>query len=191
MIKYGSGVSVIEGENMLFIRRERTIPVPRVYAVCTSTKTVLDKHNNNNNKEVPYNYIIMEHVDGNTLESEWESLTAQQNEQISTQLSGHVNQLRSIPSPGYYGSIGKRGLLDCVFWTGNDATEPLGGPFATEQAFNEAMRKKYIYNGVRSKSKALWSSISCYLPRPCSRLHAWRFSTQEHHCQKNTSRAFC
>src|SRR3982751_5169903 len=32
MIKYGPGVNVIEGENMLFISRETTVLVPRVYA---------------------------------------------------------------------------------------------------------------------------------------------------------------
>lgn len=33
MIKYDPGVSVIEGESMLFVSRETSIPVPRVYVI--------------------------------------------------------------------------------------------------------------------------------------------------------------
>ena len=133
IIKYGSGVSVIEGENMLFVSRQTKVPVPHVYAIYTDT-------------ESKSNYIVMEYIEGQTLEFEWGLLSEKQKEDISGQLRGYMDQLRSIPSPGYYGSIGGRGLLDCIFWTGDDAGTELNGPFDTEDEFNEAMRNKYIYN---------------------------------------------
>ncbi|KAF8846717.1 hypothetical protein BDZ45DRAFT_396713 [Acephala macrosclerotiorum] len=148
MIKYGSGVSVIEGENMLFVSRETTIPVPRVYAIYTATEI-----SSYTNTRVESNYIVMEYLEGKTLDFEWGLLSAQQKNRISAQLREHMNQLRSIPSPGYYGSIGRRGLLGCIFWTGNDACAPLDGPFDTEHALNEAMRSKFIYNNL-SPAKA-------------------------------------
>ncbi|CZR60223.1 uncharacterized protein PAC_10119 [Phialocephala subalpina] len=148
IIKYGSGVSVVEGENMLFVSRETTIPVPRVYAIYTATEI-----SSYTNTRVESNYIVMEYLEGETLDFEWGLLSAQQKDRISAQLREHMNQLRSIPSPGYYGSIGRRGLLDCIFWTGNDACAPLDGPFDTEHALNEAMRSKFIYNNL-SPAKA-------------------------------------
>ncbi|KAH7333398.1 phosphotransferase enzyme family protein [Rhexocercosporidium sp. MPI-PUGE-AT-0058] len=143
MIKHGSGVSVIEGENMLFVSRETTIPVPQVYAIYTATEI-----SSYTNSRVESNYIVMEYLEGATLDYEWGLLSAQQKDHISVQLREHMNQLRSIPPPGYYGSIGRRGLLDCIFWTGNDACAPLDGPFDTEHALNEAMRSKFIYNNL-------------------------------------------
>jgi hypothetical protein len=95
----------------------------------------------------------MEPIEGSTLDFEWGLLSTQQKDSISAQLRVHLNQIRSIPSPGYYGSIGRRGLLDCIFWTGDDACAPLDGPFDTEHALNEAMRSKFIYNDL-SPAKA-------------------------------------
>ncbi|TVY16825.1 hypothetical protein LARI1_G004455 [Lachnellula arida] len=143
MIKYGPGVSVIEGENMIFVSRETTIPVPRVYAIYTATETF--RHTKT---RVESNYIVMEHLEGNTVSFEWGLLSEQQKDHIFAQLREYMNQLRSIPSPGYYGSIGRRGLLDCIFWTGDNACAPLDGPFDTEQALNNAMHGKLLYNNM-------------------------------------------
>jgi hypothetical protein len=148
MIKHGSGVSVVEGENTLFVSRETAIPVPRVYAIYTATEI-----SSYTNTRVESNYIVREYLEGKTLDFEWGLLSAQQKDHISAQLREHMNQLRSIPSLGHYGSIGTRGLLDCIFWTGNDACAPLDGPFDTEHALNEAMRSKFIYNNL-SPAKA-------------------------------------
>ncbi|RFU31023.1 hypothetical protein B7463_g5318, partial [Scytalidium lignicola] len=143
MIKYGTGVNVIEGENMLFVNHKTTVPVPRVYAIYTTTEISIYTKTKEESA-----YIVMEYLEGSTLGFEWGLLSTQQKENISTQLREYMNQLRSIPSPGYYGSIGKRGLLDCIFWTGHDASAPLDGPFDTEHALNEAMLNKYVYNNL-------------------------------------------
>ena len=81
MIKYGSGVSVIEGENMLFVSRETTVPMPRVYAIYTGTEISILT-----NTEVDSNYAVMEYLEGDTLGFEWGLLSAQQKESISAQV---------------------------------------------------------------------------------------------------------
>jgi thiamine kinase-like enzyme len=140
MIKHGTGVSAIEGENMLFVKRETMVPVPRVYAIYSikeiSKYTKLEEH---------CSYIVMEYLEGRTLHDIWSSLDSQQKESISAQLRIYMDQLRTIPPPGYYGSLGRCGLLDGIFWTGNDVTDGLDGPFDTEHDLNEAMRRKAIY----------------------------------------------
>ncbi|KAI9640217.1 hypothetical protein NHQ30_011455 [Ciborinia camelliae] len=143
MIKYGPEVNVIEGENMLFVSRETTVPVPRVYALYT-----VPEISPLTGRQEDSNYIIMEYIESKTLHDEWSLLSVQQRNRISAQLRKYMDELRALPSPGYYGSIGKRGLLDCIFWSGTSSCEPLDGPFDTEHELNEAMRSKVIFNGL-------------------------------------------
>lgn len=65
MIKYGSGVSVVEGKNMLFVSRETTILVPRVYAIYTATEI-----SSYTDTRVETNYIVMEYLEGKILDYE-------------------------------------------------------------------------------------------------------------------------
>lgn len=67
MIKYGSNVNLIEGENMLFVNRETksTVPVPRVYAIYATLGRC-----RRTNVEVDTNYITMEYIEGKTLKEE-------------------------------------------------------------------------------------------------------------------------
>lgn len=44
--------------------------------------------------------------------------------------------------------------MDGIFWTGNDVTDGLDGPFDTEHELNEAMRRKAIYNNSTAAEKA-------------------------------------
>ena len=134
-IKYGQNVNLIEGQNMLFVRSHTVVLVPRVYAIYTDLKTNV-------------NYIIMEYIDGNTLGFEWGLLSEKQKERIARQLRCYMDDLRAIPSPGYYGSIGRRGLLDGIFWTGDDGYPDISGPFENEGEFNDAMWKKYVYSSL-------------------------------------------
>ncbi|TAQ88179.1 hypothetical protein B7494_g3493 [Chlorociboria aeruginascens] len=136
VVKYGTGVDLIEGENMLFVSQVTTIPIPKVYAIYS-------------NEETGLNYIVMENIHGQALDSYWSFLNETQKEAISRQLREFLDQLRKIPSPGYFGSIGRRGLQDSVFWTGKEIPPGLmEGPFETEDRLNEAMTQKYIYNNL-------------------------------------------
>ena len=86
----------------------------------------------------------MENIEGETLLDTWPTLTVTQRELICAILKGYIDALRCLASPGYYGSIGKRPLLDGIFTTsGNLPT--ISGPFTTEEEVNEAMVQKYLY----------------------------------------------
>jgi hypothetical protein len=80
MIKYGSGVSVVEGDNqnMLFVSRETTIPVPRVCAIDIATEI-----SSYTDTRVESNYIVMEYLEGRTLDYGWGLLSPQQKDRIS------------------------------------------------------------------------------------------------------------
>jgi phosphotransferase family enzyme len=132
VVKFGRAVNLIEGENMLFVRETTNIPVPRVYAL----------YSNPQNRK---NYIIMERVVGKTLSSLWPDLTASEKESIVAKLHGYFSELRQLPSPGYYGSLGRRHLLDPIFWT-IEAIPIINGPFTSEDALNEAMAQKSIFS---------------------------------------------
>ncbi|KAF6235290.1 hypothetical protein HO173_006484 [Letharia columbiana] len=131
VVKYGLGVTILEGENMLFVRSTTTIPIPKVYALYTETDT-------------KKNYIVMENIEGHTLAYKWPSLTESQKKAIATKLKLCFDELRQLPSPGYFGSLGKRPLLDDIFWTSQKKSS-INGPFENEDAVNEAMAQKYTF----------------------------------------------
>lgn len=133
VVKFGLGVNLIEGENMLFVRRNTNVSVPRVYALYSDTNT-------------GKNYIVMERIIGQSLLSAWPQLTTLEKKRILSDLQRSFEELRHLPSPNYFGSFGNRPLLDEIFWT--QEPDPLvNGPFASEKHLNEAMIQKYKYNG--------------------------------------------
>lgn len=136
VVKYGPGVELAEGENMLFVRENTNISVPRVFALYSDTET-------------GKNFIIMERIIGETLLTAWPQLTQTGKQSILNDLRIQFNELRHLPSPNYFGSFGKRKLLDGIFWT----VEPdplVNGPFDSEESLNEGMLRKYsTHNGGR------------------------------------------
>lgn len=121
VVKFGRGVDLAEGENMLFVREHTKVPVPRVYALYS-----------NANK----NYIVMERINGQTLLSLWPQLDISEKNCITTTLRSYFDELRNLQSPDYYGSLGGRNLLDGIFWTRKP--EPtINGPFTSETALTE------------------------------------------------------
>ncbi|KAI3334177.1 kinase-like domain-containing protein [Ustulina deusta] len=96
--KYGEDVTSIEGENMLFVKQHTTIPVPQVYAIYTfgEGKTML----------------ITEFIRGSTLEKCMIRMSPEHLDPIMEQLRAQIDELRRIPAPDYYGSIGRRPFLD-------------------------------------------------------------------------------
>lgn len=102
VVKYGKKVSLQEGENMLFVRQFSHIPVPTVYALFYDEET--DK-----------NFIVQEYIPGKLLHVLWDTLSYKEKKNISLQLRQHVDELRCIPSPGYYGGIWGQPALDYNF----------------------------------------------------------------------------
>lgn len=143
VVKYGLAVDPTEGENLLFVRKNTSVAAPRLYALYIDTS---DRRT----------YIIMERIIGDSLLTVWPTYTEVEKSIISAKLRASMDRLRQVPSPqGRYGSIGNRGLMDCVFWTGNSMnTLSIEGPFDTENELNAAMIKKYLFNcGLPEKAK--------------------------------------
>ncbi|KAJ5988259.1 phosphotransferase enzyme family protein [Penicillium waksmanii] len=133
VVKFGQGVDLAEGENMLFVRENTNICVPRVFALYSDTKT-------------GKSFIVMERIIGQTLLAAWPQLTQTEKQDILSDLRIQFNEMRQLPSPNYFGSFGKRKLLDGIFWT--EEPDPLvNGPFDSEESLNEAMLRKYSHNG--------------------------------------------
>ncbi|PYH66726.1 uncharacterized protein BO88DRAFT_392173 [Aspergillus vadensis CBS 113365] len=133
IVKFGKGVDLIEGEHMLFVQENTSIRDPRVYALYSDPST-------------GKNYIVMEQMPGQTLLSLWPQLSPSEKETIVTTLHDYFNELRRLPPPDYYGSLGRRCLLDGIFWT-SDLEPSINGPFTSESALIEAMARKYTYDG--------------------------------------------
>ncbi|KAJ5239926.1 phosphotransferase enzyme family protein [Penicillium chermesinum] len=133
VVKFGQGVDLTEGENMLFVRKNTNIRVPRVFALYSDSET-------------GKNFIVMERIIGQTLLAAWPKLTESEKQSILSDLRIQLDELRQLPSPNYFGSLGKRKLLDGIFWT-EEPDLSVNGPFDSEEALNEAMMRKYSYNG--------------------------------------------
>ncbi|KAI1915617.1 hypothetical protein LOZ61_001548 [Ophidiomyces ophidiicola] len=132
VVKYGSSgqLNLIEGENMLFVRQMTAVRMPQVYALYTDpVKSV--------------NYIVMEYIEGDVLASQWPNLTPTDKTNITNTLKKYFDQLRSLPSPGYFGGIGRRPLPEGMIWS-EKPNPQINGPLDTEHALNTALALKYV-----------------------------------------------
>jgi hypothetical protein len=92
VVKYGKTAHLQEGENVLFVAQLTSIPVATVYALFHDEDT--DK-----------NFIVQEYVPGKDLNKLWKDIDETGKEAITTQLRRQMDELRSLPSPGYFGGI--------------------------------------------------------------------------------------
>ncbi|OIW27039.1 kinase-like protein [Coniochaeta ligniaria NRRL 30616] len=99
VVKFGEYVHLQEGENILFVAQSTSIPVATVYAIF---------HDKDTNK----NFIIQEFVPGNDLDQVWQNLDETAKDAIATQLRRDLDELRSLPSPGYFGGIWRQPARD-------------------------------------------------------------------------------
>jgi hypothetical protein len=66
VVKYGRRIDLLEGENMLFVKRSTNIRIPKLYATFTEVFSNI-------------NFIIMEHIPGKVLENCWGTLNIAKN----------------------------------------------------------------------------------------------------------------
>ncbi|KAL2835593.1 hypothetical protein BJY01DRAFT_252505 [Aspergillus pseudoustus] len=123
----------MEGQNMIFAKENTSVVVPQAYALYS-------------NPETGENYTVMEQIHRETLLSLWPELSQSDKDLIMTTLRSYFDEMRRLPSPGYYGSLGGGAVLDEIFWT-KEAEASINGPFASEDAVNEAFARKYVYDG--------------------------------------------
>jgi hypothetical protein len=110
VVKYGiaidnldSSVQLVEGENMLFVKNNTKIRVPIVYALYQRQ-----------HEGVKCNFIVMEYIAGDKLagdEQAVKDLVVEDRLAMATQLRTYLDELRGIPSPGFYGVLGGRRTL--------------------------------------------------------------------------------
>lgn len=135
VIKYGEAAEELEVEaaTMIFLRNTTCINLPKVYAVYRS-----DGHG--------AVVIVMEFIPGSNLLEAWRRLSAAHKRQVCQDLKKQIDQLRNLPSLGYFGGVGKRPMPDGIFWTGEgDERDPgANGPFYSENELNNALVEKAL-----------------------------------------------
>ncbi|GAB1730745.1 hypothetical protein NU195Hw_g42t1 [Hortaea werneckii] len=136
VVKYGGHVNLLEGENLLFLRECTSIRVPRVYALYSIVS----------GERRPFYYIVMERIHAQTLVSLWPGLSDLEKESIIATLRENLKQLRQLPPPAHYSSLGGRPLLHILF----DSNQPEfsnGGPFDNDATLIDAMVERYVGDG--------------------------------------------
>lgn len=149
IVKYGSNVTLTEGENLLFLKETRTIRVPEVFALYSEDHAASGRK---------VNYIIMECISGSSLDKCWDKLASADREIIVKEVRAYIDALRNIPAPGYFGCVSRQPFEESIFWTpsgsGADQQQEISGPFQTETEFNAGLLHKYRYNnGSPHKAK--------------------------------------
>lgn len=128
VVTYGIRTSVQQGENMLFCSGIHQHPYPKVYAIF---------HDEVSGQKV--NLILMEYIPRVMLDRAWARLGASEKRDIVSQLRRHMDELRSIPSPGYYGGVWRQQLRDIDFERRADgliySAPEISGPHETEEQF--------------------------------------------------------
>ncbi|OAT08340.1 phosphotransferase enzyme family protein [Blastomyces gilchristii SLH14081] len=94
VVKFGaaSQVDLLEGVNMAFVQQATKVKIPRVYALY-------------NDPESLTNYIIMEFIEGNSLDTQWAHFTNCQKCEVATTLRQYFDELRNLPSPGFFATL--------------------------------------------------------------------------------------
>ncbi|KIX09142.1 uncharacterized protein Z518_00220 [Rhinocladiella mackenziei CBS 650.93] len=132
---YGEAAEELEVEaaTVIFLRNTTRINLPKVYAVYR-----LGDHG--------AVVIVMEFIPGSNLLEAWPRLSAAHKQQVCLDLKQQIDQLRNLPSLGYFGGVGKRPMPDGIFWTGEgDERSPgANGPFYSENELNNALVGKTL-----------------------------------------------
>ncbi|RMZ89672.1 hypothetical protein DV736_g3119, partial [Chaetothyriales sp. CBS 134916] len=120
---------------MLFLAENTTIPIPKIHSVYLygPVKRTLDD-------EVLYNvYIFMDFIEGQTMEKQWDRYDTETKSEITTEMKAYMDQLHSIPSEGYIGSVDRGPVTDILL----EWTWPTRGPFESEETFNATLSQAY------------------------------------------------
>ena len=124
---------LIEAETMQFILAHTNVPIPRVFGILVEDNTW------NNGTVAKRYHIVMEYIAGGSYLEELPSLTPTEKADIWRQLRQAMDELRALPSPGYYGQVGCRQLYDTIFAHPESQGEAMCGPFATEEKLNHGI----------------------------------------------------
>ncbi|QDS70316.1 hypothetical protein FKW77_008407 [Venturia effusa] len=122
--KYGSHhIAENEGHALLFIEKNLSIPAPRLHAMYYEAGKL---------------YMVMDLMPGRNLELHWPDLSNDEKISIAGDLRQICDQMRGLPSPGFFGSVNGGPLLHRFFLTMHKDPR-ITGPFKTEQEFGSAL----------------------------------------------------
>ncbi|KAE8351111.1 kinase-like protein [Aspergillus coremiiformis] len=135
-VKFGPRVTVTEAKSMIYVAQNSAkIPVPEVFACGTYGPINRDIGDYGSLFDT---YIFMTFVDGQPLDTVWNSYDQPTKTHLALQLKEYIDDLRSMGTPSYIGSLDHGPVLDPIL-----ATAKVQGPFSSEKDFNETMVKTY------------------------------------------------
>jgi serine/threonine protein kinase len=125
ILKIGKG-NPNEAETMSFVRKHTTLPVPEVINYWT--------HDENN-------YILMQKMPGETLESIWSTLSADVKRSIMLQLRGYVEEMRKLEF-GHIGAVNRKPTMEYLI------SDDAFGPLDTLDDFYKVRFSQFPLEGV-------------------------------------------
>ncbi|RMX71512.1 hypothetical protein D0869_15558, partial [Hortaea werneckii] len=128
VVKYGGHVNLLEGENLIFLRQNTNVRLPRVYALYSIIAE----------ERRPIYYIVMERIHAQTLVSLWPELSDLEKQSIIATLRENLKQVRRLPPPAHYSSLGGQPLLHVLF-DSNQSEFTNGGPFDNDDTLIAAL----------------------------------------------------
>ena len=141
VVKYGKRLNLEEGRMMVFLQQNTLIPVPRVFALFPNDGT---------------NFIVMERIQGQTLQAAWNTFGEQTKQEIISQLKRYMEQLRNVQSPAGYCSLGDQPLFHPMF---SDPSNDYSGPFDSEAKLNDALVRKCRASEALNKKAEYYERI--------------------------------
>ncbi|WEW60294.1 hypothetical protein PRK78_005779 [Emydomyces testavorans] len=142
VVKFGPHVTVTEAKSMIFVSQNATtIPVPEVFACYSYGPIDRDVDDYGSLFDT---YIFMSFVEGQTLDTVWESYDEATKHRVADQLKECLHDLRNISGGTYIGSVDQGPVTDQIL-----ANSLNKGPFDSEEAFNNAIIDTYQANAPK------------------------------------------
>lgn len=114
VVKFGSHITVHEAKNMIYVATNTTIPVPKVFAYYTYGPIDRDIEDYGSLFDT---YIFMSLVEGQTLDTVWDSYSESTKTRISAQLKMYLQDLRNVrgnDESSYIGSVDRGPVTDQI-----------------------------------------------------------------------------
>ena len=108
VVKRSIKITPVEARTMLFVKEKTSIPIPKLYAAYEYKCAQGDP---TNAQRLAGTYLFMEYIQGDTLENVWGTYGDASKSKIEVELRIYMDQLRSLPAPGYIGSVDQGQIL--------------------------------------------------------------------------------
>lgn len=133
-VKFGRDSELlVEAETMQVLHAHLGASVPCVFS------TLIEDCPQEDAPATKRYYLILEYILGKSYLEESPPLTPAEKADIQRQLRSMMDELRAIPSPGYYGRVGRRPLYDLILNYYDREGPTMRDPFATEEDLNNGI----------------------------------------------------